>query len=137
MVMRDSSQTVARNGAEAVADGVVLDVPPQPSVPVEHGAPAALLGELDDPGGVVVADVAVRRSQLLVGERFIPVTVLLQHRKAALGGLVRGQYGVGEIAEIHPVRQHLRFRGQDFYLRSPQVHGALDAVAPRAARVHR
>jgi hypothetical protein len=112
MVMRDSSQTVARNGAEAVADGVVLDVPPQPSVPVEHGAPAALLGELDDPGGVVVADVAVRRSQLLVGERFIPVTVLLQHRKVALGGLVRGQYGVIEpylpIGEYGPYPERLR-----------------------------
>ncbi len=83
---------------------------PETAVPGAGGAQAALLGELDLAGGVVVAEAEVRSGQLLVGVGDIAVGVALQDGDPPLGRDVRGEGGVGQPVQLdlggHDLRPH-------------------------------
>ncbi|MGW4157843.1 acyltransferase domain-containing protein, partial [Micromonospora chersina] len=114
---------------EPVADGRVLHTAPQPAVPGQGRAVVALLGELDEPGRVVVAGAAVHGRQLLVAVRVEGVLVPFQHGQPPFRGLVRGQRRVGEVEEPDLVGEHLRCQVEVFDLGAAQIQPAPHPLA--------
>jgi len=109
-------------GPVPVADAGVLQVSPGLGAGAKSPAAAALLGQQDRPGLLVVPERAVVGSELLVWLGLVAILIPSQDLQTLRGGQVRLQGCIGQPVDMKPARQ-TRGRGAELAGRcTPQVH---------------